>query len=98
MSSKSLMPQINFHAMPASFLLSIVQVPAFEANQKYLIWQTRKSKHSYIWQHYPLLPEGEFKDYYRRKVAEGKNKMSVINAIRNKLVHRIFAVIKRSSP
>jgi len=45
-----------------------------------------------------ITAEGEFKDYYRRKVAEGKNKMSVINAIRNKLVHRIFAVIKRSSP
>ena len=31
--------------------------------------------------------------YYERKVAEGKNKMSVINAVRNKLVHRIFACV-----
>jgi transposase len=31
--------------------------------------------------------------YYLRKVAEGKNKMSVLNAIRNKLVHRIFACV-----
>ena len=38
--------------------------------------------------------EGELKIYYEKKVAEGKNKMSVINAIRNKLVHRIFAVIR----
>lgn len=32
--------------------------------------------------------------YFERKVAEGKNKMSVINAIRNKLIHRVFAVIR----
>lgn len=36
----------------------------------------------------------ELKQYYDRKVAEGKNKMSVINAVRNKLVHRIFAVLR----
>lgn len=41
---------------------------------------------------------GELKDYYTRKVAEGKNKMSVLNAVRNKLVHRIFAVILRQTP
>ena len=32
--------------------------------------------------------------YYKRKVNEGKNKMSVLNAIRNKIIHRVFAVIK----
>lgn len=36
----------------------------------------------------------EIHAYYNRKVAEGKNKMSVINAVRNKLVHRVFAVIR----
>lgn len=36
----------------------------------------------------------ELKSYYERKIAEGKNKMSIINAIRNKLVLRIFAVIR----
>ncbi len=35
---------------------------------------------------------GELQDYYLRKVQEGKAKMSVLNAVRNKLVHRIFAV------
>ena len=40
----------------------------------------------------------EIKAYYIRKVGEGKNKMSVINAIRNKLVHRIMAVISRKTP
>lgn len=36
----------------------------------------------------------EMKAYFERKVKEGKNKMSVINAVRNKLVHRVFAVIR----
>jgi len=40
----------------------------------------------------------QLKKYFERKVGEGKNKMSVINAIRNKLVHRITAVVKRQTP
>lgn len=40
----------------------------------------------------------ELRDYYDRKVAEGKHKMSVINAIRNKLVLRAFAVVKNGEP
>ena len=39
--------------------------------------------------------DGELKQYYQRKVEEGKNKMSVLNAVRNKLIHRIFAVVKQ---
>lgn len=39
---------------------------------------------------------GDIKTYYDRKVAEGKNKMSVINAVRNKIVHRIFAVVREN--
>jgi transposase len=38
--------------------------------------------------------EGEFKKYYERKIAEGKHKMSVLNAIRNKLILRVAAIIK----
>lgn len=38
--------------------------------------------------------QGELQDFYQRKVAQGKNKMVVLNAIRNKLVHRIFAVVR----
>jgi transposase len=38
--------------------------------------------------------KGEFKQYYERKRAEGKHIMSVLNAIRNKLVLRIFACVK----
>ena len=36
-------------------------------------------------------------DYFNRKVAEGKNKMSVINAVRNKLVHILMACIKNNT-
>jgi transposase len=39
---------------------------------------------------------GEIQDYYNRKVAEGKNKMSVLNAIRNKLILRVFACINQN--
>lgn len=37
---------------------------------------------------------GELRDYYERKVGEGKNKMLVLNAIRNKLIHRVFACVR----
>ncbi|MFN6076658.1 MAG: IS110 family transposase, partial [Fluviicola sp.] len=38
--------------------------------------------------------EGEMRDYFIRKVSEGKNKMSVINAIRNKILARVCSCIK----
>ena len=38
--------------------------------------------------------KGKFKDYYGRKVAEGKNKMAVLNAVRNKIIHTVFALVK----
>ena len=37
----------------------------------------------------------EIKEYYHRKVGEGKNEMLVINNVCNKLVHRIFACVSR---
>jgi transposase len=37
----------------------------------------------------------ELSSYYQRKTAQGKNKMLVINAVRNKIIHRLCAVIKR---
>lgn len=37
------------------------------------------------------------KTFYTRKVAEGKNKMSVLNAVRNKIIHLIFALIRNST-
>ena len=41
-----------------------------------------------------LQNDPEMKAYFERKLLEGKNKMSIINAIRNKLVHRVFAVVR----
>lgn len=40
----------------------------------------------------------EFRDYYERKVAEGKHPIAVLNAIRNKIVLRAVAVIKAQTP
>jgi len=42
--------------------------------------------------------DNDLRTYYLRKVEEGKNKMSVLNAIRNKIIHRVFAVIKNQIP
>lgn len=44
-----------------------------------------------------LRMKNELRDYYDRKVAEGKSKMSVINAIRAKLIARMFAVVKNNA-
>lgn len=39
----------------------------------------------------------EIKNYYQRKIGEGKPKMVVINAVRAKLINRIFATINRGT-
>lgn len=41
---------------------------------------------------------GEYQMYYQRRTEDGKNKMSTLNIIRNKLIFRAFAVVKRGSP
>lgn len=41
---------------------------------------------------------GELQTYYQRKTDEGKPKMSVLNAVRNKIIHRMYAVIKHGRP
>lgn len=40
----------------------------------------------------------ELKQYYQKKVAEGKPKMVAINNVRNKILSRAFAVVKRGTP
>jgi transposase len=45
-----------------------------------------------------LSSDRELSQYYTRKVSEGKNKMLVINAIRNKILQRLSAVIRRGTP
>lgn len=41
--------------------------------------------------------QGELKTYWLRKIQEGKHKMVILNAIRNKLIQRVFAVVKRGT-
>lgn len=40
----------------------------------------------------------QLKRYYQRKTQEGKHKLTVLNAVANKIVLRIFAVVKRDEP
>jgi transposase len=40
----------------------------------------------------------ELRHYYERRLEQGKSKMSTLNIVRNKLLHRVFAVIKRGTP
>jgi transposase len=41
---------------------------------------------------------GELQHYYKRKRAEGKHAMLVLNAVRCKIIHRVCAVLKRGTP
>jgi transposase len=43
-----------------------------------------------------VVHDNDLRAYYQRKVSEGKNKMSVINAVRNKLISRAFACINNN--
>lgn len=45
-----------------------------------------------------ILADKELNAYYHKQIAKGKNKFKVRNAIRNKFLHRIFAVVKRGTP
>ena len=40
----------------------------------------------------------ELREYYLKRVANGKSKMSTINVVRNKILYRMFAIIKRQTP
>ena len=42
--------------------------------------------------------DSELKSYYQKRVEEGKPKMLVLNIIRNKIVSRVFATVKRGTP
>lgn len=45
-----------------------------------------------------VMHDPEMKLFYLKKIEAGKSKMSVLNIVRNKLVHRIFSVVKRGTP
>jgi len=40
----------------------------------------------------------ELRLYYQTRVEKGKSRMSTMNIVRNKIVHRVFAVVKRGTP
>jgi transposase len=40
----------------------------------------------------------EMRLYYQKRIEEGKNEMSTLNVVRNKLLSRIFAVVQRQTP
>lgn len=42
--------------------------------------------------------DSELRLYYKKKVREGKPKMVALNNVRNKLLSRVFAIIKRGTP
>lgn len=41
--------------------------------------------------------KGDLRSYWQRKLKEGKHKMVILNAIRNKLIERVFAVVNRGT-
>ena len=45
-----------------------------------------------------LLHNPEMRLYYQKRISEGKNEMSTKNIIRNKIVARVFAAVKRGTP
>jgi len=45
-----------------------------------------------------IVYDPELKKYYTRKVENGKNKRGTINAVRNKIIHRVFSVVRRGTP
>jgi transposase len=40
----------------------------------------------------------ELREFYNRRLEMGKSKMSTINIVRNKILYRMFAVVKRQTP
>ena len=42
--------------------------------------------------------DSELKKYYKNKIEQGKPKMVALNNARNKLLARVFAVVKRGTP
>lgn len=40
--------------------------------------------------------KGKIRDFYLKKLAEGKSKMCALNAVRNKLIHLMFALARKN--
>jgi transposase len=61
------------------------------ANKKVKALLSSGASSAYKW-------DPEIKSYYQRKLKEGKHHFLIMNAIRCKLVNRIFAVVNRQTP
>ncbi len=51
-----------------------------------------------LWPKVAIQHNQEMKIYYKKRIANGKNKMSTINVIRNKLLARVFSVVQKNAP
>ena len=60
-------------------------------NKEVKVYLTRAAITAISW-------DPQMKAYYKRKIAEGKHKAAVINAVRAKIIARSFAVIRRQTP
>jgi transposase len=60
-----------------------------DKNMKSLLTQSAKTA---------IQHDKELKQYYERRTEMGKSKRSTMNVVRNKLIHRMFAVVKRQTP
>ncbi len=45
-----------------------------------------------------IIHDTEIRTYFQRKIAEGKDQGVVMNAVKNKLIARVFAVVQRGTP
>lgn len=45
-----------------------------------------------------IVYDKEIRSFYERRLLTGKSKMSTINIVRNKILYRMFAVVKRQTP
>ena len=45
-----------------------------------------------------IVHDPELSKYFKRKIEEGKKTSVVINAVKNKIIHRVFSVVKRQTP
>lgn len=57
------------------------------ANKEVKVYLTRAAVTAIAW-------DPQMKAYYKRKVADGKHKASVINAVKAKIIARAFAVMQ----
>ncbi len=91
----------NWPVMQGSCLLKIVQVQVCSQGPESAAAADRKKAHKGIKATLSncvmsaMRYNTHFKAYYERKLKEGKNKFTVFNAMKNKLVRLIFSLAKQ---